>query len=802
MSSPRWTKLLRDVHRALGRVFVLVGTLAIICMAFTALLVAYSVLSRESARDYEATHPADAQILLDRADEQAVASVRSHPQVLAAEAGGMVRGWIAAKDFWMPLQIFVVPDFTALQINSVQVVSGSRSPTSDALLIDSGGLRLLGAREGARVRLRLSGDSARQVVLAGVVHDAGIAPASIEGRVTAYATTELLSRLGQPSPLDRLKLVFRLDALATSNTEALALDVARNLGAMGYSIREIQIPPRGAHPHQLLNDSLLVVLIAFGVLGLIASGVLTRTLMGGLLESQVREMGIMKAIGASSRDVAHMYLVFVAILAALSALIGVLPGIIAARVLARILATSMNVELASLTAPGWTFIVPAAVLVLTAVHAASTRILLAANRSVRECLVRNAASENPATLPGGKRLTIGRVPASFQLGVRLALRHRRALLSNAFWVAIGGGLFIGSFNVVASWNSLTADVNEGRRYDAEIQLHEPATLSDLAAQVRPLTEVAALESWPIVPAALAPQEGLAVSHTYPDGDHGQLYLRGTTVPTELVHLPIEAGRWLRPTDRNAAVLNPRASVSMFHNARPGDSIRVMVQGSTVKLRVVGIATEVLTGATVYASPDVVASLLGSGHEDAGTLTNSVLIRFRSGTESRAALRAVVARLETAGLAVRAAFTISDLEVGQRAHAQVVSRAATVISALMLIVATCGLSAALGSQVARQSREIGVLRAIGAKDREAIQVLVTEALCAAVTGALLALPVAALITVALIQLIRFATALPMPMTIAPFAPVVWTGAVLICAVLASIAPSVRALRVTVREALSG
>jgi putative ABC transport system permease protein len=119
---------------------------------------------------------------------------------------------------------------------------------------------------------------------------------------------------------------------------------------------------------------------------------------------------------------------------------------------------------------------------------------------------------------------------------------------------------------------------------------------------------------------------------------------------------------------------------------------------------------------------------------------------------------------------------------------------------MLIVATCGLSAVLGSQVARQSWEIGVLRAIGARDRDVIAVVMTEALCATIAGALLALPVAALTTVALIQLIHLATSLPMPTTISGTAPVVWSAASLVCAALASIAPCMRALRLTVREAL--
>ena len=37
-------------------------------------------------------------------------------------------------------------------------------------------------------------------------------------------------------------------------------------------------------------------------------------------------------------------------------------------------------------------------------------------------------------------------------------------------------------------------------------------------------------------------------------------------------------------------------VSIFHGARPGDSIKVLANGRVLALNVVGIATEVLTGA--------------------------------------------------------------------------------------------------------------------------------------------------------------------------------------------------------------
>lgn len=806
MRDLRWVKLVRDARRARGRVLVLVATLALICAGLTALLAAHGVLSRESARDYADTHPADALVLLDRVDERALAVARSHTQVAIAEASGMVRGWVSARSFWIPLQLFVIPDFASLKVNSVRPISGARAPGADEMLIDSGGLRLLGQREGARVRVRLPGGTGNpaavggaggggiadgEVLLAGVVHDAGIAPASIERKVTAYATPKLLSRLGQPAVLDRLKLLFRPDALAVSSVESLARGIARDLATQGYSIREIQIPPRGAHPHQLLNDSLLIVVIAFGLFGLVACSVLTGSLIGGMLDAQVREMGIMKAIGASAGDIAHMYLVFVASLATLSILIGVPLGVGAARALASALAGSLNVEFASLTAPVWTLLVPAGALVLTALHAAWTRIQLAARRSVRECFARTVAAEKSASLSGATVTTMrGRaLPAGVQLGLRLAVRHRRALLSNASWVALGGGLFIGCFNVVASWNGLSAEVNTGRRYDAEIQFHRFASATAVASRIEQMPEIAMVESWPLVQVALAREEGLTISHTYPDGDHGQLYLRGATAPTALVHLPMSAGRGLLLTDRNAAVLNPRASALM--NARPGDSIALMANGRRIELQVVGVVTEVLTGATVYASPDVT-----------GPLTNSVLIRFRPGAELRSALLAVVARLESAGLPVRAAFTNADLEVGQRAHADVVSNGATLIGGFILIVATFGLSAALGSQVARQSWEIGVLRAIGAQDRDVISVLLTEALCAAMAGALLALPVAVLVTVALTLLIELATGLPMPVTISLSAPVIWSGAALLCAVLASIAPSMRARRITVREALVG
>ena len=121
--------------------------------------------------------------------------------------------------------------------------------------------------------------------------------------------------------------------------------------------------------------------------------------------------------------------------------------------------------------------------------------------------------------------------------------------------------------------------------------------------------------------------------------------------------------------------------------------------------------------------------------------------------------------------------------------------------LTALVGSIGLTGTMGMNVLERTREIGVMRAIGAVDSEIIKSVIIEGafigLISWFFGALLSIP----ITYVLLDILAVAFNAPIPAKFAPDGFVIWLVVVLVLSVLASILPARSAARLTIREVLA-
>jgi putative ABC transport system permease protein len=119
----------------------------------------------------------------------------------------------------------------------------------------------------------------------------------------------------------------------------------------------------------------------------------------------------------------------------------------------------------------------------------------------------------------------------------------------------------------------------------------------------------------------------------------------------------------------------------------------------------------------------------------------------------------------------------------------------------MLVGALGLASATATQLVERTREIGILRAIGATRRDVVGTVVLEgALVGAasvVAGVLVSLPTTAGLA-ELMGSLSFGT--PLPFVIAPRAIALFAGGVLIVSFVASVVPAWLATRTSVRDAL--
>ena len=114
----------------------------------------------------------------------------------------------------------------------------------------------------------------------------------------------------------------------------------------------------------------------------------------------------------------------------------------------------------------------------------------------------------------------------------------------------------------------------------------------------------------------------------------------------------------------------------------------------------------------------------------------------------------------------------------------------------------GLTGTMGMNVLERTREIGVMRSIGAVDREIMRTVIVEGLVIGgiswLLGALLSFPITYLLS-SIISSAIFQSQIAVHFTFTGF--LIWLAVVLALSAVASILPARNAARLTIREVLA-
>lgn len=796
--SPRWRKVLNDLQAASGRFMMMGAALTASITVVTAILAAYAILAREVPRNYLDTNPASAQLEMDRVDSALVGLVRSHPDIADVEAASTLTGRIeVAPHEWMLLRLFVVPDFKALRINAFRVQSGAWPPPTGSMLVERSALPLTNAQVGTSVAVQTAPGSKRSLLISGVVHDAGLAPAWQEQTIYGFITAATMAVLGNDPELHLLKIIVRKDAGNARAIEETVGKLARWLEDRGYDVHEARIPPPQRHPHQGQLNAVLRMLLIFSLLALLLGAVLMATSIGSLLAQQGRQIAIMKATGARSGQIAALYLGLVGLLGAACVVVGLPAGLSAGRGFVSVVAALLNLDIATRAVPGWLYAVIAALGILVPLVTTLVPILAAARRTIREAIDDHGIAIRGFGFNAMDRL-LGRIRLSdpaITLAMRNSFRRRARLLLTLALLATAGAMFIASINLKFAWEDHVRRAVSYRHYDLEIGLQDPAPQPRTIAVVNAVPGVRAAEAWNVASAAVDTGRSLEIARTYPDGSHGGFSLRSAPPRTDLVGIHLLGGRWLQPGDKDSIVLNELAHTSSFPSVRVGQWISLLVEGRPVRLRVVGIIRELLTPAAGYTSAEMFAEATGQV-----AATNTIRIVGPRRGPIDAVAQSVVAALEREQIGVQSIITEKRLGAAQSGHIYILAFALGFIAVMMAVVGALGLASALSTAVVERTREFGILRAIGATSREVSKSVLSEGVFIGLLSGGAAVALSMPISLGVGRVLASISNQPLSLALSPVAAGLWFAIVLLAASAASLYPARQAAQLTVRQAL--
>jgi len=804
MTAP-WRKAVRDFWHERARTVLVVLAIALGISAFAAVMSSYAILTRELDQGYLATNPASAVMRLDSVDDETVKAILQNPEVSDAEPRRTIRGQLKSGPVqWRNLMLFVVHDYGNIRVSRLVPEEGAWPPATGEILIERDAFQVAKAHIGDVVRVKTPNGVEQPLVISGRVHDVGQAQARMENIVYGYINLTTLVQLGEEPTLDQLNILVAQNRFDENHIRRVVGDVEQLIKSRGHQVRRVDVPAPGKHPHSDLMGMLLLAMSSFGLFVLVLSGILVINLLTAMMASQVRQIGVMKAIGGTRWQIARIYFGQALFLGIAAVIVSLPLGILGSRALCRYMAVFLNFDINSFAVPAWVYLLVAVVGIAAPLIAAAYPVWSGTAAPVRVALSDFGLSQ---TTFGANALdrALTRIGGTFRLmvlAIRNSFRRRTRLVLTLLTLAAGGLFFLVALNVRASMINTLDGMFAARKYDLSVSLANPYEMEKVQRAISNTPGVARAEGWfqtdasPVRETSANNSGDPHASDLHGGGsDVDSFTVVALPADTQLLQLDIIEGRNLTPGDRDAIVINN--ALAREAKLRVGDVVPLRMGLAETTWHVVGLSREAFSPPVGY----IPLSVIQERHP--GMVNNLRLSLTNSDPDSIAIVKSSLDRnLEQQGVRARGSASTAESRFAFDQHMLMIYVFLIVMSSIIGGVGGLGLMTTMSLNAFERRREMGVMRALGATPRIIWLMIVAEGIVIGVLSwtiaAVLAWPISKVVG-NFITKAMFRSG--MDVAIEPMGFVIWIAVSIGLSAAASFLPAWRASRVTVREALA-
>ena len=502
----------------------------------------------------------------------------------------------------------------------------------------------------------------------------------------------------------------------------------------------------------------------------------------------------MKTIGASRWQISSVYMLLILVFSLVALVIAIPTSKQAALALLEYLAARINFTLQGLRPVPISDLVMTLIAILVPQAAGLFPILQGTRVSVREALSGTVSIQKEgdswiyrmlAKVRGFSRPLLISLRNTFRQRVRLAL----TLLT----LSLGGAIFISSFNVR---NSIENYMDRLGRYfvaDVNLTFAKPYRIERVTHDLQQLPGVERVEGW-----------GGALLQIVGDDDKPGESIQMLAPPADsvLIEPILLDGRWILPDDENAIVLSELFRID-YPDVQLGDTIRLKIGEEESDWVAVGFFQFAgrSAGMFAYANYEYLA-------QETGMLGRSSFYRVVSADKSLSQQDREWLALQVEAHLTSLGYEISEVSAGSAIQddtsrgLNILTTFLLIMSLLMAIVGSIGLTGTMSLNVMERTREIGVMRAIGGSDRAIMKIVLVEGaligLISWILAALAALPISKMLADLIFQSLFDNDAM---MAFTYRGNLIWLGIVLLLSAVASAIPAYNASKLTIREVLS-
>lgn len=794
MPAPRWSKVFHDLWAGKTRTILAVLSIAVGVFAVGLIGVSYEMMTRDLNRAYLAVNPASAQIYTDGFDENLVQTIARMPGVADAEGrrGVTMRIRYDGGD-WRSINLTAVKDIDQLRMNRITPVRGAWPPPERTLLVERSGLSVMPLDVGKAVEIQMPDGRVRALAVSGVVHDISTWPAFFSGSVSGYMTLETAEWLGLTPFYTSLTITVDGDRFDKAHIQRIAETVRAKIESSGRAVYFTYVPPPGESPVNAPLVTMSLVLTFMGALLIVLSGFLVTNTVTALLMQQTRQIGVMKAIGATRFDVLVMYLAFVMALGTLAFLIAAPLGAFAGYIISIGAARRFNFDIEGFRLIPWVIVLQAIVSLLAPLAASLAPVFGGTRVTVREAIASYGLGKGHFGQSRIDRILerIRFLSRPVLLSLRNTFRRKGRLALTLVTLTLGGTIFVAVFTVQDSLERTLGDVMNYFGEDVRVNFGRGYRDDQIAAVVRRTPGVVGFEHWAFIGTRrMRPNGSESASITIMAPPHGSPLLRPK----------VAAGRWLSPDDENALVIET-ALLKEEPDLGVGATIALKINDRDTEWRVVGIIPSLGNGDSyiAYANYDYTAEIARS----VGYTGNVRVVTARHDPAfQQQVAKELEIRFEAAGMRVSQIQTNTAFRDQIQGQFAIIVWFLGVMAALTTLVGGLGLMGTMSMNVIERTREIGVLRAIGASTGAIMRIVVVEGMVIGLVSwalaVLLSLPLSRMFSDAIgIAFLRS----PLNYVYSIGGAGYWLALVIGLGALASILPAWNASRLTVRDVLA-
>ncbi|AJQ29977.1 FtsX-like permease family protein [Pelosinus fermentans] len=799
--SPRWRKVWTDIWGNKLRTMLVVLSISVGVFAVGMVYSSYLMFQRDLAASWETASPANASLFADPFDEELVQTIRSIKNIKEAEGRRNVNLRVSTSDGqWCQLVLVAIPDYFKQKVNVVRYISGAWPPGDGDVLLERSSMTELGVNQGDRIIVETSTGRKRSMKVTGTVYDSSKIPSLFSGNYYGYISMDTLEKLDESRQLDQVDLVVEPWVLRGKDTEPIKTvgrQAWRKIEQGDTLVSRLQVHTPGEHQMQGAINALLLLLAVLGVLSLLLGTFLLVNTISAILTQQVRQVGIMKSIGARKDQILRMYLSLVGAYGLLALLVAAPLGALAASMVTSFVSGMFNFDSGGLELPARVIMLEMMVAIVVPLLAALGPIWHGTGVTVREAINDYGISGIQAKGRMDRWVDIGlerlkKLPRPILLSLRNTFRRKGRLALTLLTLTVAGTVFMAVFSVRSSLDATLDQALDYFHYDVSVQFTQSYRTSRIEQEVLQVSGVKAVECW-------GRTSGRVLEDEQKESEASKnVFILAPPVNTKMIQPQLIEGRWLLPNDESALVVNTEV-LKDSPQLKVGEPVVVMVGERKLRFTVVGIVQGILAGPIVYASYDW---FTGAVQETGRARSVQIMANSSDAKEQSILGRALEEHLKKNSLRIQNVSITWEQKKRIRSQFDIITTFLLIMAVLLAVVGALGLTGTMGINVLERTREIGVMRSIGASSVDIGKVFVVEALCIGLlswtAGMVLAVPVAGLLShqVGILFLKN-----PLAFSFSFLGVAIWLGLSTMLSVLASLLPARNAAQLSVRDVLS-